>query len=134
LREHPAIQHSTERHPVWQPLFLRKGHGGFSALLGGTHLATELMECRRTTQGITQAEGVCKLQCQGHRFLALCQSLVSRAQIPQCPGGNAMAQHTTSLPIEERSDAVLLGVVKRYPLRHVCLCRGDRTQVEQRQS
>ena len=37
-----------------------------------------------------------------------------------------MTHHARILSIEERRGAVLLGVVQGYPLRQVCLCRGDR--------
>ena len=74
------------------------------------------MEHGSTAQGKTQAKGVRTLLRQGHRLVAPRQPLVRIAQEPQRPGGIAVANHTSVLPIEERRGAVLLGIVERYTL------------------
>ena len=43
-----------------------------------------------------------------------------------------MAYHASVLPVEERSGAVLLGVIERHTLCKVRVRRGCRSQVEQR--
>src|SRR5262249_41548316 len=67
LHQYPPTQESTDCHPEGKSLFLRQGHGGFSAFLGATHVATELMEHRRTTEGETQVIGMRWLLRQRHR-------------------------------------------------------------------
>ena len=69
---------------------------------------------------------------QGHRLLALRQPLLRSAQGPQHPGGMAAADHASVLPIEERLGAVLLVIVKRYPLGKMGVRQGCRAQEEQR--
>src|SRR5215510_16051102 len=76
LHECPPTQESTICHPEGKALLLRQGHGGFSAFLGATHVATELMEHRRTNEGGTQVIGMRQLLRQRHRFLTLRQPLV----------------------------------------------------------
>ena len=90
------------------------------------------MEHGSKVQGKTQAKGVRTLLRQGHRFLAPRQPLVRIAQVPQRPGGKAVAHHPSVLPIEERRGTVLLGIVERYPLGKVRVRSGYRAQVEQR--
>jgi hypothetical protein len=90
------------------------------------------MEDSSMTQSITQAKGMRTLLRQGHRLVVPRQPLVRIAKPPQRPGGTAEANHASVLPIEERRGAVLLGVVERHTLRKVCVCKGWRSQVEQR--
>jgi hypothetical protein len=131
LRERPAAQKRTERYPVRETLLRGKTDGGFSTLLGSTHLAAALMEEGSSTQGRTQAKGVCALLRQCHRLLALRQPLIRRAKQPQRLGGMAVVPHHTSVAsIEERSGAVLLGVVECHTLCVVRERRGYRAQVE----
>jgi len=44
VRQCPAVQYRTKRHPVWKSLFFREEGGSFGAFLGGTPLAAQLME------------------------------------------------------------------------------------------
>src|SRR5262249_38277798 len=113
-------------------LFLCEADGGFGAFLGTTRLATELMEHSRTTQGKTQAEGVCTLLRQRHRLLAPRQPLRRTPQRPQCPSATAVAHHTHILPMQERRGTVLLGIVECHPLCPVRERQGCLSQVEQR--
>src|SRR6516165_10755169 len=83
---------------------------------------------------MAQAIGVRKLLRQRHRLLAPHQPLGRRATIPQRPSAKAVAYHPRVLTIEERISAVLLGIVERHPLCKVCLCRGDRAQMQQDRS
>ena len=90
------------------------------------------MEHGSKAQDKTQAKGVRTLLRQGHRCVDPRQPLVRIAQVPQRPGGKAVANHARVLPIEDRSGAVLLGIVERYTLRQVPVRRGWHTQAEQR--
>src|SRR5262249_7208443 len=126
--EHPATLDSTVRLPLRKSLLLRDADGGFRMRLHRRHLTTELMEYRPPIPGKTEAIGVRQLLRQRHRFLVAYPPLVRIAQDPQRPGGMTVARHPSVHPIEQHSGAVLLGVIERYPLRKVCLCRGDRAQ------
>jgi len=84
------------------------------------------------TQGKTQAEGVCALLRQSHRFLVPRQPLIRIAKNAQRPRSKTLAHHASVLAIEEGRGTVLLEIVERYPLRKVCLCRGDRAHPEYR--
>src|SRR5262249_7771372 len=108
--------------PVRKSLVCGDADGGFSALLGATHLTAELMEHSRSTQGKTQAEGVCTLLRQRHCFLAPHQPLVRITQVPQRPGVLNRAYHASILPIEKRVGAVLIGVVEGYTLCVMPVC------------
>src|SRR5262249_36834754 len=110
----------------------RDNDARFSTLVHCTHLAAELMEYRRTTQGMTQAKRVRTLLCQRHRLLTSHQPLIRIAKYPQRPSGVDVANHASILPIEERRGTMLRGVVQGNPLRKVCLCRGERAHPEQR--
>src|SRR5262245_19463602 len=76
LRQRPATQHSTDRHPVGKSPFLGEADGGFGVLLGDTCLATVLMEHSSKTQDKTQVKGVCGLLRQGQRVVDLPPPLV----------------------------------------------------------
>src|SRR5262249_39969752 len=107
---------------------------GCGTFLGQTHLATELMEPGSKVQDITQAIGVDNLLRQCQRLIVPCQSLVRRAKVQQRPGGMAAAHHARVLSVEERSSAVLLGIIERQSLCQMRVCRGCRAQEEQRRS
>src|SRR5215470_7146855 len=128
----PATQNSTVCHPERKSLFRRHRQGGFSTLLGQTHLTAALMEYSSHAQDKTQAVGVRMLLRQRHRLLAPRQPLLRIAQGPQRPGGKAMAHHTSIRPIKEHPGTVLLRVVQGYSLRKMRVRRGYRTQEEQR--
>src|SRR5262249_36900336 len=134
VHQRPAVEKRTKRHPERKSLLRRKADGGFSTFLGATYLTTELMEHGSTGQDPTQAKRVGNLLCEGHRLLALREPLGRIAQTPQRPGSKALANHPSVLAIEERRGTVLLGVVKGYPLRKVCVRISYRTQGEQRRS
>src|SRR5262245_61623147 len=127
----PATQERTERSPVRKSLFLGEADGRFGALLGRTHLTTELMEHGSQAQGISQAKGVHTLLRQRYRLTASRQPLVRIAEMPQCPSGIAMTHHPRVFSIEECRATVLLGIVERHPLRMGCVRQGDLSQVEQ---
>src|SRR5712691_9658349 len=116
LREGPATQDRTHRPPVRKSLFLGETESGFTTFLGATPLTTELIEHRRTTQGIAEAKGMRHVLRQGHRLIGPCESLVRIAKPPQRQRGMATAHHARVLPIEEHRGAVLLGIIKRYAL------------------
>ena len=124
VRQRPAAQDRTVRHPVRKSLFRGEADGGFGTLLGRTPLTAELMEHGSPAQGKTQAKGACTLLRQGHCLLAPRQPLVRRAQVPQHPSSIAAANHASVLPIEERRGTVLRGVVQGYPLRKVRVRSG----------
>src|SRR5215471_5430536 len=109
MRERPAMQESTTRPPERKPLRRGDADGGFRVLLGGLHLATELMEHGSKAQGETQGKRVSTLLRQGHCFVVPCQPLVRIAQIPQRPGVMTRADHPSVLAIEEGIDTVLRG-------------------------
>ena len=90
------------------------------------------MEHGSSAQGITQAIGVRTLLRQGQRLIEPRQPLVRIAQGPQRPSSKVMANHASVVSVEERSGAVLLGIVQGYPLCKVCERRNCRTQEEQR--
>src|SRR5215471_19492291 len=94
------------------------------------HFLAELIEYCRMPHGETQAKGVRQVLRQSQRVIDLPPSLVRIAQGPQRPRGVGMATHACVLPIEERSSAVLLGIVERYPLRIVGVRQGDLSQAE----
>src|SRR5215510_1012397 len=133
LRQRPATQHRTDRHPGKSP-FLSEADGGFGVLLDDTHLATELMEYGSKNQDKIQVKGLRNLLRQCQRFVDLPPPLGRIAKQPQRPHGVAVANHTSILPIEERIGAVLLGVVERYALGKVRVCRGWCSQMEQGRS
>jgi hypothetical protein len=68
-----VCQFTTKSGGIWKSLILGKAHRGFSAFLGRTHVATELMAQRRTTQGKGQAKRVSTLLRQGHHLVVLRQ-------------------------------------------------------------
>src|SRR4029453_2420985 len=113
LRQCPAAQYSTERHPERKSLFHGETDRGFGTLLGSTPLAAELMEHGSKGQDKTQAKGVRTLLRQRHRLLALRQPLLRIPQIPQRPSSKDVTYHTSVFPVQERRSAVLLGVVER---------------------
>src|SRR5712671_3555518 len=117
MRQCPATQDRTYRHPERKSLFRGEKNGGFRPLLGSTPLAAVLMELRRTAQGKTPAKRVRDLLSQRHRLLAPRQPLLRIAQGPQRPGGKDVANHARVLTIAECGGAVLLGIIERYPLR-----------------
>src|SRR4029453_7071238 len=116
LRQCPAAQYSTERHPERKSLFHGETDRGFGTLLGSTPLAAELMEHGSKGQDKTQAKGVRTLLRQRHRLLALRPPLLRKAKYPQWQSGKAVTYHTRVFPIEECSSAMLLEVVEGYPL------------------
>src|SRR5215471_20782774 len=122
VRQRPATQDRTECHPLRKSLLHGEADGGFCAFLGSTHLATQLMEQGSSRQGVAQAMRVGNVLRQGQRLLVLCQPLVRRAQVPQCPGSMAAADHASVLPREECMGAVLLGIVEGYALYKVRVC------------
>src|SRR5262249_43616551 len=85
-----------------------------------------------TDQGKTEAKGMRKLLCQSQRFVHLCPPLVRIAQVPQRPGGMAVADHASVFPKEECWGVVLLGIVERDTLCKMRVCGGHRPQDEQR--
>src|SRR5215831_6262909 len=109
--QRPATQDSTTRFPDGKSLFLSEADGGFDAFLGCLSLPTVLMEHGSNSQDITQAIGVRHLLCQRQRFAYLCLFLVRIPKIPQRPRVHGTANHLSVVPIEERIDTVLLGVV-----------------------
>ena len=131
LRQRPATEDRTERPPERKSLFPSKTDGGFGVLLGGTSLPAHLMEEGSLVQGKTEGVGVRNLLRQGHRLLALRQPLIRIAQVPQCQGSLAVANHTSILPMPERRGAVLLGVVECHTLRKMRVRSGDRPQLVQ---
>src|SRR5262249_42053904 len=106
------MQERTDRHPDRKALFLAQADGGFSALLGATLLAAEGMEHGSKHQGKSQAKRVCHPLSQRQCLVAPCQPLVRIPQKPQCPGGNAVAHHTSVVPIKERRSTVSLRIVE----------------------
>src|SRR4029434_8134543 len=58
--------------------------------------------------------------------------LVRIAKQPQGPGGIGEAHHSGISPIEESEGAMLLRVVKRYPLLQVGASSGELAEPEQR--
>src|SRR5262245_43464005 len=76
----PATQETTDRHPERKSLFFGEENDGFGALLDGTYLATELMQCRHPTAGDTQAKGMRQLLREGQSLVAPCERLVRIAQ------------------------------------------------------
>src|SRR5215470_1467783 len=105
----PAVQYSTQCHPMRKSLLCGETDGAFGILLRGRHLAAELMEQGSNTQGITQVKGVCHLLCQGQRLLAPHQPLLRIAQTPQRRGSQNMTHYTSVVPIEGGRGAVLRG-------------------------
>src|SRR6266446_8750525 len=92
----------SSRHPVLKFLLLGEAEEGCGTFLGQPHLAAEEMEHSSKEQRESQAKGVGNLQRQGHRCMALCQSLVRIPQRPQRPGGKTVAHYTSVFPIQER--------------------------------
>src|SRR5262245_50518745 len=89
------------------------------------------MEHGSIAQDRTQAKGVCHLLRQDYRLLFPHQPLVRIAQYPQRTSGKAMAHHASILPVAERMDTVLLGVVECHTLCIVHMRSGSSSQVEQ---
>src|SRR5215813_14177839 len=87
--QRPAVQHRTERHPVWKALLGGEGDHSYGALLDSLPLATKLIEHGGSAQDKTEAKGRYNLLRQEDHLLTLCQSLVRIAQTPQCPGAHA---------------------------------------------
>src|SRR4030095_10911388 len=69
LRQCPATENGTERHPEGESLFLRHGQGGVRAFLGSTYLTAEYMEEASTDEGRTETVGVCQVLCQSQRLI-----------------------------------------------------------------
>src|SRR5262245_22977667 len=105
-------------------MFLGEVENGFGTVLGTMHLATEIMDCGSTVQGVSQAKGVCPLLRQGHRLLDPRQPLVRIAQQPEEMGVMAAARHPSILPIEQRRGTVLLEIIEREPLCQMRVCRS----------
>src|SRR5262245_13603335 len=89
LRQCPATQESTDRHPEPESLFLREADRGFSAFLGSPHLTAECMENASPDEGRTEAVGVCQVLRQGQRLVIPRQPLLRIAQQPECLGVTA---------------------------------------------
>ena len=96
---------------------------------------TELMDHRRMTEGIRQAEGVRQLLGEGERLVDVLEGLGRVAQQLHDPGRNGAApHHGVRRMIQEGPRTVLLGVIEDDAVLQVRAGRGKLAKIGRRRS